>query len=147
SWKRFPTKRIDRNGRRAARDPRPAEVSVALGFGRHERSTRRPTILQVPLDVAEKVQLVLDQRTAKRRAEIVPPQFLLRLVGFLEEVVLLVQRVVAAGVEHAPVEPVGAAARDDVDLGAAGAAELWSVAVAQDLELFDRFERRIHEDR
>ena len=74
-------------------------------------------------------------------------QLLLVLVGLLQEVVLRVQLVAATRVEPAPAELVGAAARDDVDLRAARAAELGPVAVAQDLELLDRVERRVHEDR
>jgi len=44
-------------------------------------------------------------------------------------------------------EVVGAAARDHVDLRAAGAAELRAVAVAVNLELLDRVHRRVDEDR
>ncbi len=140
--------RIDRRRRRAARDPRAAEVAVALGL-RSARTRARtvPRVLLVPLRRCEEMQLVLDDRSANRAAEVVALQLVLRLVRSLEEVVLRVQRVAAAEVEAAAAELVRAAAGDDVDLRAAGLAELRAVAVAQDLELLDRLDRRVDEDR
>jgi hypothetical protein len=91
--------------------------------------------------------LVLDDRTAQRGAEVVPLQLILRLLRLFQKVIRRVELVAAARVEHVAAELVGTAARDDVDLRAAGLAELRPVAVAQDLELFDRFERGIDEDR
>ncbi len=138
---------IVRCRQRASRDRRAGEVAGAFGRRRHEARTDRTAILAVPLDVAEEVQLVANDRSADRPAEVVPLQLVLRLVGLFQEVVLRVQRVAAARVEGRAREAVRAGGRDDVDLRAPGAAELGTVVVAEDLEFGDRLERRVHEDR
>ena len=99
--KRLSGQRIDWRRRRAARDLRAAEVSIPLRLRRHERRACGASILQVPLDVAEEMQLVLDDRAAERAAEVVALQLFLRLVVGLEKIVLGIQRVAAARVECA----------------------------------------------
>ena len=93
------------------------------------------------------MQFVFDQRSAERAAEVVPLQLFLGLVRLLEKIVRGVQRVAAPGIEPGTVKPVPPFARDDVDLRAAGAAKFRTVAVAEDLEFFDRLERRVDENR
>ena len=138
---------VDRNPGRRAADWAGAEIAVAFRQRRHLRDARAAAVLEVPLETSEDEQLVLKDWTADKSAEIIPLQLALGLVVFLEEVVRGVERVVTDEVEPAAAELVRAAAGHDVDLRAAGAAELGAVAVAENLELLDGFERGVHQHR
>ena len=96
--------RIDRDRRASSRQSDGPLKSPAARPASARTRARRAAILDVPLDVAEEVQLVPDDRAADRPAEVVALQLVLRLVVLLEEVVLRVQRVVAPEVEAAAAE-------------------------------------------
>ena len=140
-------RRVDRSPGRRAADGAGAEIAVAFRQRRHLRDARAAAVLEVPLETSEDEQLVLKDWTADKSAEIIPLQLALGLVVLLEEVIRGVERVVTDEVEPATAELVRAAAGHDVDLRAAGAAELGAVAVAENLELLDGFERGVQQHR
>ena len=117
----------------------------SAAVGTNERAHVAALVL-VPLQGDEEVQLVLEDRTAEGAAEVVPLERRLLLARLLQEVVGGVQLVAARVVVAAAVELVRAAAGHEVDLRAAGLAELGAVVVALDLELLDRVDRRVDED-
>ena len=98
------------------------EVAVQLRQGRHG-SPRRVllAIERLDLDTAEEEQAILEQRAAERAAVVVEVQLALDVVAVgipCREVVRLVERFVAEGIEDAAAEPVRAALGHDVDRGA-----------------------------
>ncbi len=107
----------------------------------HARAVR---VVDLALEAAEEVQLVLDDRPANHAAPFALGGGGLREVVAVDEIVLGRQRVGCAVAEqHAP-QLVGAGLADGVDDRAAGAAELRVVHAGQDLEFLDRLEWRPH---
>jgi hypothetical protein len=116
SGERLSRQRIEWNGPRTSRNAGAAEVAIPFRLRRHERGARDAAILEVPFHPTEEMDSVPEDRTAERAAEIVSLQFVLGLLGLLEEIVRRIERIVSAGVKRAATELVGPAAGDDVEL-------------------------------
>ena len=98
-------------------------------------------VLLRPLDGAEEVRLVEDDRAAERAAELIAPIVGLLDVGDLLAERARVQRLVAEQREGAAVIVVGAALGDDVHHAAVAAAVLGLEALGHEVELLNRLER------
>ena len=150
---------VVRNRRRARTGRATSNIGEIAANLRRRRNPRLPnlaTALAVPLFRPEEEDFVLLDRTTDGVAEVVAAQKVLlsahRIAGdaadFLlaEEKVFGIEHVVAAVIVGIPVKLVSATFRDEVDLGAASSAILWTVAVAQDLKFLDGVHRGIDEN-
>src|SRR5882762_9074428 len=133
-----------------------SEIAALLRGGRNPRLPNLATAFFVPLLRPEEKQLVLLDRPAYGVAVIVAPQKVLLpanriaddAAGFLlpKEKVFGIKLVVAAEIVDVAVIFVSAGLGDEVDLGAAGAPILRTVAVAQNLKFLNRIHRGINEN-
>ncbi len=125
-----------------------AEVASALGQTRHVRSAHETFDFPVPFLRPEEKDLVFLNGTTGGISEIVLAKFVFRTGGAagLEEGVVCVQLIVAAGIENAAVEIILSGFGNEVDRRSGHEAKLGAVGVALNLEFLNGFGGRIDEN-
>src|SRR5690242_9574437 len=135
------------------------EVAGALSSGGHAGSSRLSANFLIPLLAPEEEQLVLQNRTTKGIAIIIPSKLVLPAIGKGlaislgrrlspgRKVFTRIQQIVAPKVERATMKRIRSAARCDVNHRSGGLPIFGAIGVAQHLEFGDRVHGRIDQDR
>ena len=139
-WKQRVEVRGDRGVDRDGSSRQDAHTRVVVRNRRHAGDAEP---LDERLERPEVERLVLCDRPADHRAELMPVEIRNRLVGRIEEV-LRIQRRVAIELECRSAHGIGAGPRDGIDHATGGPAELRRVCVRQDLEFEDGLHAEQH---
>ena len=122
-----------------------AEQSGFLSRRRHLAHAWNALLIAQSLIVCKPESAVLDERATDRRAELIAFAHRFRSAKRVGEEVVGVERVIAQEFINAAVDAVGPRFDRGVDHRARASPELRRVSVGLNLELLQRFDRRLHE--